>query len=69
MSNIDPTPEPEKVYLGNTKFTDEDYYSVEVTDRGVTVYSECCADTMSDETARKLRDAISEYLAAKEMAA
>lgn len=38
-------------------------YSVEVTAEGVTVYSECCADRMSVETARALHEALGRYLA------
>lgn len=37
-------------------------YSVEVASAGVTVYSECCADMMSRETAIALRDAINTWL-------
>ena len=64
-----------RTYLPETPFrADDPYYSVTVEvpgpptvngDRragGVTVYSECCADTMSVETARALRDAIDAYL-------
>jgi len=38
-------------------FTDEverETYEVEIVDGKVTVYSECCCDTMSDETAHAL---------------
>lgn len=37
-------------------------YSVEVDKDGVTVYSECCADRMSRETAIALRNAINTWL-------
>lgn len=37
-------------------------YSVEVAASGVTVYSECCSDDMSRETAIALRDAINTWL-------
>lgn len=61
-----PEPEP-RVFLEETDFDEHNGndYSVEVTEKGgVVVYSECCADTMSRETAEKLRDAITEYLEA-----
>ena len=37
-----------------THFNDEKYYSYEITDGELTVYSECCADTMSREVMEKL---------------
>jgi len=70
--NTDPGPEPEPpkpepvVFLQNTYFwkdgTGNDY-SVEVTSEGVIVYSECCADIMSRETAKLVWRAIGNYLA------
>ena len=54
-------------YLPITEFDLADpksYYEVEVTDKGVTVYSECCADTMSRDTALRLYHAIGDYLMA-----
>jgi hypothetical protein len=45
-----------------TAFTASGFYSVEVTREGVTVYSECCSEPMSRETAVKLRDAITAWL-------
>ena len=56
----------EKVYVEERYFTDETYYSFRVTSRGVTVYSECCADTMTRESAIILRDAINSYLGESE---
>ena len=60
-------PEPPKVFLEKTDFDagPESWggYEVEVTEKGgVTIYSECCADTMSRETAEKARDAIAAWL-------
>lgn len=43
-------------------------YSVEVTNAGVTVYSECCADTMSAETAAALYEALGRFLADRDAA-
>lgn len=40
-------------------------YEVEITEAGLTVYSECCGEIMSDETMAKVRDAIDAYFAAK----
>jgi hypothetical protein len=53
------------VFLEDTKFDLENGndYSVEVTSEGVVVYSECCADTMTRETAKRLYYAIGNYLA------
>lgn len=51
------------VIMQHTNFADDGVYGVEVTKEGVTVYSECCSDTMSRETAAKLRDAIDVWLA------
>jgi hypothetical protein len=45
-----------------TSFDKHGRYGVEVTEEGVTVYSECCSETMSRETAVKLRDAITTWL-------
>ena len=45
-----------------TAFDNHGRYGVEVTEEGVTVYSECCSETMSRETAVKLRDAITTWL-------
>jgi hypothetical protein len=50
------------IYLEETRFREGWRYSVEVTDEGVIVYSECCAEVMSEETARKTRDAITAWL-------
>lgn len=52
-------------YLPPTAFSDR-YYEVEITNEGLTVYSECCAETMSDETLLKVRDGINAYFAARE---
>lgn len=49
-------------HLEPTEFGTDGPYLVEVTEEGVTVYSECCSDTMSRETAEKLRDAITTWL-------
>lgn len=46
--------------LGQRYFNDDNYYSVTVDETGVTVYSECCADKMSHDTAMWLRDRLNE---------
>jgi hypothetical protein len=48
-----------------TEFSTNGRYEVEVTGEGVTVYSECCSETVSYETALKLRDAITVWLTAR----
>lgn len=53
------------VIMQLTSFASDGVYGVEVNKEGVTVYSECCSDTMSRETAAKLRDAITVWLAIK----
>lgn len=53
------------VIMPHTDFASNGVYGVEVTKKGVTVYSECCSDTMSRETAARLRDAIDAWLAMK----
>ena len=45
-----------------TAFGPKGRYGVEVTREGVTVYSECCSEDMSRETAETLRDAITAWL-------
>lgn len=60
-----PLPAPPRVFLEMTNFQEpnENDYQVTVEEKdGVTVYSECCGDVMSRETAEKLRDAITEWL-------
>lgn len=52
-------------YLPLTRLNEDGRYEVEVTEDGLTVFSECCAESMSDETMCKVRDAIDAYLAAK----
>jgi hypothetical protein len=66
-----PEPEPPKpepvVFLEETKFDDENGndYSIAVDEKnGVIVYSECCADVMTPETALKVYHAIGNYLMA-----
>lgn len=60
-----PVYKPEGTYLTETKFDAEDpNYTVFVDDEGLTVWSECCGDTMSRDTLLKVRDAINEYLEA-----
>ena len=61
--NTGTVPAGPKVYLKKMYFSDEDDYAVEVTDGGLIVYSECCADTMSRETMIATRDAINAWLA------
>lgn len=58
-------PEP-VIFLEKTPFDEtRPDYDIEVTERtGVVVYSECCADIMSRETAEKTRDAITAWLEA-----
>jgi hypothetical protein len=55
------------VYLEDRPFTTKEYYSIEITDKGATVYSECCADTMSVETATAVHEALGRYLADAQM--
>jgi len=73
--NTDPGPEPEPpkpkpkpvVFLKETKFDGENGsdYSIAVDEKnGVIVYSECCADVMTPETALKVYHAIGNYLMA-----
>lgn len=52
-----------KQYLPRTPFSTADYYAVEINDAGLTVYSECCADTMSVEAAAATYEALGRYLA------
>jgi len=40
--------------MSETYFNDEKYYSYEIKDGELTIYSECCADTMSLDVMRKL---------------
>jgi len=56
-------------YLPDTHFNGDRNYSVEIDGAGLIVYSECCADRMSDETARKVHEALGRYLDAKGTAA
>lgn len=52
-------------YLPDTPFADPRGagYSVEINGDGVTVYSECCASTMSEQTARAVHEALGRWLA------
>jgi hypothetical protein len=55
-------------YLPETPFTEpaeSGDYSIEVNGLGVIIYSECCADTMSVETAHKVYEALGRYLDAQ----
>jgi hypothetical protein len=57
-----------RVYLDNTNFEDptQEYSRYEIgidTEYGVIVYSECCAERMSDDVARKVHEALGRYLA------
>lgn len=54
------------VYLPMTSFSEREYYSVTVDQAGVTVYSECCGDTMTARVARLLHEALGRYLAGME---
>lgn len=60
--NMSTGPAGPKVYLKKLSFDTENYYAVAVTADGLTVYSECCADTMSRETMIATRDAINAWL-------
>ena len=53
----------ERAYLETIRFSENGTYEVGVDGDGVIVYSECCADRMSEETARKLHDALGRWLA------
>lgn len=56
-----------RTYLEDTSFDDPrrdpSNYSVEIDERGVIVYSECCAERMSDDVARQVYEALGRYLA------
>lgn len=60
--NTETVPAGPKVYLKQMYFNAENDYKVAVTDAGLTVYSECCADTMSREAMIATRDAINAWL-------
>jgi hypothetical protein len=53
-------------YLPLTEFNPDDpnsFYSVEITaEQGVVVYSECCAEAMSEDTARKVHATLGAWL-------
>lgn len=55
-------------YLPETYFNDKNYYQVEIGEEGLIVISECCADTMSEETARTVHEALGRWLADREQA-
>lgn len=64
---------PSRVYLDNTNFDDptQSYgsYEIGISDKdGVIVYSECCAERMSDDVAAKVHEALGRYLAARKEA-
>lgn len=50
------------------KFNADDYYDVTIEDGKVVVYSECCTDTMSDETARALYAELHKIYGGREVA-
>lgn len=60
--NMSTVPAGPKVYLERTVFNTGFGYEVEVRYDGLTVYSECCADTMNRETMIATRDAINAWL-------
>lgn len=51
------------VYLDLTDFYTGGSYQVNVTGEGLEVYSECCAELMSEATARKVHEALGRWLA------
>lgn len=51
-----------KVYLDLTTFAPGQQYQVAIDEQGVIVYSECCAERMTDDVARTLHQALSAYL-------
>ena len=55
-----------RIYLDNTSFEDpqgDSRYEIGIDDKlGVIVYSECCAESMSDDVARKVHEALGRYL-------
>ena len=57
------------VYLDNTNFEDptgRGQYEIGIDDKdGVIVYSECCAERMSDDVARQVHEALGRYLATR----
>lgn len=56
----------DKIYLEFTNFREYGDYAVEITSSGLTIYSECCSDNMSDETARKVLRALTDYFKDKD---
>lgn len=46
----------------NAKFNDDDYYEFAIDDYGPIVYSECCADRMTLDVARKVRNALTAWI-------
>lgn len=56
--------ENDEIYMPETDFDgpDQNGYSVQVGTNGVTVWSECCGDTMSRGTALDVYHAIGRYL-------
>ena len=51
-------------YLPEIPFNEKRYYTVTIGADGLTVYSECCGDTMSRDTARKVHEALGRWLTA-----
>ena len=60
-SSIDPT----AVFHMHFK-PDDPYYEFVIDENGPIVYSECCADRMTPEVARKVRDALTAWLDKRE---
>ena len=50
-------------YLEAIKFTPDEYYEVGIGDDGLVVWSECCACTMTEDTARAVHEALGRWLA------
>lgn len=57
-----------KTYLPETYFNDKNYYAAEIGADGLIVISECCADTMSEATARVVHEALGRWLADRDEA-
>lgn len=50
-------------YLDETPFSERNYYTVVVGTGGLTVYSECCGDTMDRACAARVYEALGRWLA------
>jgi hypothetical protein len=67
LAQVEANREAQKtIYLAETPFDPADpSYEVKVDGLGVIVYSECCSERMSEDTARMLYEALGRYLDAQ----